>query len=753
MTTYTLTITFLSDWHVGEGAGSRGYIDRIIRRDPQDGLPYVPAKTLTGMLRDGCERLAQALDGGAPGAWSRFVQELFGGESRGTETVGQTTPARLRLTPARLPPALRAALARKENAPLAQALVSLRPGVRIDANGTAAHDMLRIEEVASAGAVLGAELILDDRLDPDARCAAEALLAGGARLTERLGGKRRRGHGRCRITLENVALDTDRLLQPPPALQPPAPGALRLACADAAGDARWLRHRLRLVLLEPLQIPLRTLGNFVPTRDHVPGSLLLAALDPLLRSALGAQAVNLTGWLAEGALRVSFAYPEAGNERGLPVPLCLEQGKLDKRDLRNLLAGSAHDAVQRKPLRAGYVTLRDVPQAKDEPQPIQAGRVNLTHATIDDACQRPNEAVGGVFTYEAVAPGQTLQAEIVLDANRVPLKDLAFLEGREVRLGRSKKDDYGRARIACLGTEDIDPPTGERERITLWLTAPAIIRDALLEPVTDAEGLARYIASLCGIEVEVEAAYYRLQREDGWRSRWREPFPTQTAFAPGSVFVLSGQWNGPALARLSEGLGERRGEGYGEVVIDPPLLAGERPPIRAPGEAEAGAPTNDLLCSPSEWTQALHRRAWLDAVRQAAWTEFDTWRGRLGWSDTAPGNAQLGALREQMLHFDPERFGRWLNHLEAIPNRRDKWPEQSRQELARWSQTPGRVWQVSAKLQTLPLLPGHDRAALQEKLGPEAARLFWLTLIGLELDRREQAEGVRADTAATETSS
>lgn len=752
MTTYTLTVTFLSDWHVGEGAGSQGYIDRIIRRDPQDGLPYVPAKTLTGMLRDGCERLAQALDGGPSGPWGRFVQELFGGESRGTATVGQTTPARLWLTPARLPAALRSALARKENAPLARALVSLRPGVRIDDNGTAAHDMLRIEEVACAGAVLGAELTLDDSLDGDARCAAEALLAGGARLTERLGGKRRRGHGRCRITLDHVALDRERLLTPPPALRPPAPGALRLAGAHAAGGARWLRHRLRLELLEPLQIPLRTLGNFVPTRDHVPGSLLLAALDPLLRAALGAHAANLTAWLAQGALRVSFAYPEVNGARGLPVPLCLEQGKLDKKDVRNLLAGPAHDQVQRKPLRAGYTSPGALPELAGEPQLVQAGRVSLTHATIDDACQRPSETVGGVFTYEAIAPGQTLQAEILLDAARVPLENLAFLNGREVRLGRSKKDDYGRVRIVCLGAEPVTVPAVAGEQVTLWLTAPAILRDTLLEPVTDAEGLARHVARLCGVEVSLKAAYYRLQREEGWRSRWREPFPTQTAFAPGGVFVLGGAWTPEAVARLTEGLGERRGEGYGEVLIEPALLRQEKPPTQPLGDAEAGKRTDDASCPVSGWTQALHRRAWLDAVRQAALRDFDIWRETLGWSDGSPGNAQLGALREQMLHYDPGRFGQWLDHLEETDSRRDRWPKKSREELARWK-TPARVWQAGAKTNALPLLPGHDRAALQKKFEREATRLFWLTLIGLELDRREQAEGVRADLTATETSS
>nr|MDT0667616.1 RAMP superfamily CRISPR-associated protein [Micromonospora sp. DSM 115978] len=51
----------LTDWHVGAGSGRPGDVDRLVARDP-DGLPYLPAKTVTGMWRDACEVAARALD-------------------------------------------------------------------------------------------------------------------------------------------------------------------------------------------------------------------------------------------------------------------------------------------------------------------------------------------------------------------------------------------------------------------------------------------------------------------------------------------------------------------------------------------------------------------------------------------------------------------------------------------------------------------------------------------------------------------
>jgi CRISPR/Cas system CMR subunit Cmr4 (Cas7 group RAMP superfamily) len=58
---FTLRLEMLSDWHVGAGFGRPGNIDSLVQRDADD-LPFVPAKTLTGIWRDALERLAYALD-------------------------------------------------------------------------------------------------------------------------------------------------------------------------------------------------------------------------------------------------------------------------------------------------------------------------------------------------------------------------------------------------------------------------------------------------------------------------------------------------------------------------------------------------------------------------------------------------------------------------------------------------------------------------------------------------------------------
>src|SRR5436305_11235216 len=66
---FRLRLEMKSDWHIGAGAGRPGDVDRLVRRD-EDDLPFVPGKTLTGIWRDACERVALGLDDGVPAEWS-----------------------------------------------------------------------------------------------------------------------------------------------------------------------------------------------------------------------------------------------------------------------------------------------------------------------------------------------------------------------------------------------------------------------------------------------------------------------------------------------------------------------------------------------------------------------------------------------------------------------------------------------------------------------------------------------------------
>ncbi|MDQ1295529.1 MAG: CRISPR-associated protein Csx10 [Actinomycetota bacterium] len=239
--TFEIRVLPLSDWHVGTGRGRVGSVDATVRKD-RDGLPFVPAKSLIGVLRDACETVAAALDrdlsaagradptgrpvspGHPPtaGSWFEWVDFLFGTQrSEGWEPAAPQTnaternstdqdtgrdsrprAAALRLAPARYPDRLRTALRDKPD--LVQATVLHRPGVCLDPRtGTAREKFLRLEERAVRGETLvtRAEVIGVGEVLPEP---AELLLRAGARLVEGLGGKRHRGSGRVAVLLPGV---------------------------------------------------------------------------------------------------------------------------------------------------------------------------------------------------------------------------------------------------------------------------------------------------------------------------------------------------------------------------------------------------------------------------------------------------------------------------------------------------------------------------------------------------------------------
>lgn len=741
MTSIQIKIVFRSDWHVGEGAGAAGYIDRIVRRHPEDALPYVPAKTLTGILRDGCERVAFGLDNALPGAWQAFVAELFGRESKGTGQAATTTQARLSIRPGRFAADLRQAL--QADADLRAALVFVKPGVAIDANGIATNKALRMEEVVLAGSELSAHVSVDID-DPEICVTALALLSAGARAAERLGGKRRRGHGRCAIEIVGAPADlAGHLAGHAPTLAAAAQRVFGLNPALPRKN-QWHRIALDLELLGPIVVPDRTAGNVIGSRDHIPGSLLLPALNERLRTLLGDSSGMLTTALAGGAVQVRNAYPLRGGDRLLPVPAALMAEKERPSVVVNELHEDAEEHIQRKQLRSAYVSGAGLAPALAGCSPVhEVAALASTHAVIEDEKQRPTAAVGGVYTYEAIRAGQGFRSELWVDRSLLTeLRDASVLDG-ELRIGRAKKDDYGRVRVTAhlLGGAS-SPSSGERHRFTLWLVSPLLARDERLRPIVEVISLTRWLGQVLQTELACERAFVRALRDDGWNNAWREPRPTRFGLAGGCCFLFSVAGRGLSAAQLArleaEGLGERRGEGYGEVRIDAPLLGEGAPPISA-GNVETQNAPSGASCATTLFSQQVVERAWRQGIRRQALGGAAAFAAAIGWHDGRPENSQLGALRSQFEQWrggaSRSRFGLWLDHLRQTPNRVEKWPASSMQTLQAFAEDPLAVW-ARLDADSLPLLPDHPRQTLLDNMADEATRVFWLTVIGAEFDRR-----------------
>lgn len=740
---FRVRVEMESDWHIGSGTGRPGDVDRLVRRNR--GLPYVPAKSLTGIWRDACEQAALGLDDGKPGPWSAWVSFLFGQQAGHpgeelkevrAEAIEHPRPAALSVRSAQLPRDLVRALNGKDGA--REAVTFIKPGVSVDSrSGRAKTDHLRFEEMARVGAILSAEGEIDwsscqdDEEGEDQKRAATALLLAGARLVERLGGKRRRGAGRCKMTIDNRDelnavwdwIDAQKLEQVPS--PPPLRDAGVGTSLKQSTPGGWHRIQLTLTTKSPVIVSTRTVGNLVETADHMPGTYLLA----IVRRSLQPLGVDVNSAIVNGDLIVTNATRDVGNERGRPIPFSIFHKKLDG----GLKEGKGVynrfcDAIdlerdpQVKGQRGGYVG----PTGVDTIPAYQSVKLGVEcHNVVKDQLQRPHEDVGGVYSYQAIGGGQVLRAELrIKESLALTLADkkvdwFADLNGTH-RVGRSKKDDYGVVKLTAIDIKEEPVQTELCDgRLTVWLLSDLLLRDERLRPSASVvrlrEQLERTFRSLTGqrVALSVRAAreekllsnMTRQHRMDTWHVGWGLPRPSLAGLAAGSCVVFDvseGNLTANTLTQVAqEGLGERRAEGYGQLSFNDPLLesklkgknrADDKPPSKLEIERDELRGRAYLIQRQSDAfgygrvieREAIRREIQRRAITLGNRTEKRTEALGIAVKDrkSRPPMSQLGALRSvasRLLSVDDKKdIVGWLAHLEETPNRFDKWPNEAK---------------------------------------------------------------------------
>lgn len=705
-----LVIRFLSDWRIGTGTGIPGTLSDAVRRE--NGLPVLPACSITGIWRDGCERVGAALDGNNPDApWTSWVRVLFGsqpGVDRRHSYPPQ--PAALAVRTATLPAPLAAAL--RANPRLARCLHTVRPGVAINPDtGQAAPDCLRALEVTRGELCLYAPLELNDTgWTPQQRATAWILLHLGAREVRALGGGRRRGLGRCTLTVPDpTEMVAEALRGPQPPLPAPVPVPARPSIAIAqptlsvsrrAQGSDWLVIDLRAVCVDPVLCASVVTDNTVRGRSTVPGAQVLPAVVARARK-IGVEIEHL---VRSGELRCEPLVVEIGGVPGRPLPRTFVAPKgASVLRLRNQLRTTT-DGASRSP-RDYWV---GVPN--NGVLPVRSGDLQVRlHNTVEDALQRPTEEVGGLFAYEAIPAGRVLRGRVRLRMSSRDGERLVEALTGCWRLGRSKKDEYGRVDVtASLLTPPIGPSSPPSRQVTLWFVTDAVLLDSMLVPVTTLDGVLTALGAALGTPVELAApvtggtspASVQFGRHEGWQSHWVRPRPSLFTVAAGSVLVLrrtDGEpFSPPALTALGrDGIGVRRAEGFGVVAVNDPLLDLSEIDVAVITEdAHAGPDAGPLDQAGEKLLDQLAEEALRREVEERAATLPRNTLGaltglppaQLGWLCTALSAAACsphpGPATERVIAF-----------LRSGAARSERWPDQGERQLKAML-TEGAVWDL-----------------------------------------------------------
>ena len=642
-----LEITMHSDWHIGTGSSGEGNIDRRIARD-EDGFPFIPAKSLTGILRDSCEEVLSYLGLDADPEMDNWATYIFGRAN---------VSSNLRVRAAKMDNASREYLLSfdvAERSVLSKALATVKPGVAIDPlSGRAKDDHLSFLEVARPMVLTANVELLDSTPE------VLSLLVSACQLVEYIGAKRRRGLGRCSIRLYNadrVDLMQDTQLaehQRVLAQLPPAKPTVTKSesISRDVEDSAVEQITLTFTALSPLLFPKEKMGNVVTSHDYIPGSAIL----PVVHEAISRAGFDSQALIRAGLVKVSRGLPVFQDKTSLPTPFVISVVKSDQSSFVNNSLGQREDVVT-KQVRTGWVSKG----AGDTLLLHRVPFVSNTHNSVSDALQRPSEDVGGVFTYEGIAPGQVFCASVVMPTS---IADVLFHDDLNSRIGigTSRKDDYGDVQLKR------DPrPLAEESPVSLsgnslqiWCVADIVLPHH--PGIGLAESAKRAIAQTLGVSenvlsLDVAKTRVRPMRVDSWHGRWGLPRATMFGIAAGSCISVT--WNGAEITNASvselvrEGIGARRAEGFGSVVVNHEILSLADGVIQGL-ESETDLPERSSaeLLSPALWraiTMAIRDSVRIRAaeIAQLATSELPRW-----WKPSnADGlNHQFAILRRQTM--------------------------------------------------------------------------------------------------------
>ena len=462
--------------------------------------------------------------------------------------------------------------------------------------------------------------------------------------------------------------------------------------------------------------------------------------------------------------------------------------------LNRLVSQPEKESVQMKDLRTGYIRVEG---EKIQYLPEDSRRLLRTHNTVEDEKQRPTERVGGLFTYEAIRPGRTFQGRVRMSRElwekvREKSDILQKLACSELSIGRSRKDEYGAVSLQYVPSDTSSPEgrfwspklleAGGKSYLVVYLISDLLIRGEFQSYSLRLEDLRDALSKVLQVELSdvpdsdwtnVEGRSFRqsplggtsghcvrVGRRESWQTRWTLPRPSLSYFQAGSVLLFQvttpEAWSeASARALVEQGLGDRRAEGYGRVLLNPPFLCGKGSGVEkleTSKEMEQKEPSlaPDLPKHPEDrelvlsLAETLFRERFRQASRREAYelVKAREKKGRdpvfagypqMTWSD-APKASQFGILREfaALIGDAPERSSlepvrEWLKLIPQSSGNNEKgsWKDSWREWVRALVDEPEKVWGLSEAFEAVKRRFGK---VFSKAKGVEWERLTLLTL-------------------------
>lgn len=348
----------------------------------------------------------------------------------------------------------------------------------------------------------------------------------------------------------------------------------------------------------------RTLGE-PHTHDYLPGRALWGALASEAYRRGGKWADEAFRLFQQGAVRVLDAVPVCGSQRAFPAPRAWHYPKaeLEPAAYHNFALESVRREGKGKQFKAfegGWVS-------------ADGSRVTVeTSHSLRTAVDPTGKARDGLLHGLPVIPaGHRFWA--ALAGSQEDVERVCELFGREVRLGRSRNTELGLVKLSRrqqpIGT--LSPGNGQARQVSFLCLSRCIFRDQrtgapTLQPAPEEVGLDP------SWRFDPSSSFLKFARIVHFNAKRGRPESERLALERGSVLTFAGKEPvdlAEVVARVEGGVGEHRGQGYGELLVAPAWLTEERvevQPFRQEAATKASPPDDPLF----DWAskQASKRR-------------------------------------------------------------------------------------------------------------------------------------------------
>lgn len=342
-------------------------------------------------------------------------------------------------------------------------------------------------------------------------------------------------------------------------------------------------------LLEPaLVTALDGDPNSSITLGYLPGSILRGAI---IQKYIQQQKKNNHDYQfdpAHGDVRTLFfdgqtrflnGYLLNDKQRGLPVPLSWQHKKGGN---ENKIYDFAYEDASLSDPETDWQGIKDqfCTFSANKVQLLVPKRLTTVHITrdrhISHKLQEKSEQ-RAVYRYVALAAGQTFSAAIICSTEKDASILKLLLQG-QTWIGGSRTAGYGRVEFINITTKpggnwrELETELEEgAHQVFVTFVSDALIRDPQNgQYVVNPQTVATLIQAQLG-KSELREAFLQAVYIGGFNRKWGLPLPQVIAVKMGSVFVFDTPEgvNQDKLRQLEQnGLGERRSEGFGRVLIN-----------------------------------------------------------------------------------------------------------------------------------------------------------------------------------------